>query len=100
MQMSAVMEFQSQQPCTAAAAVTRAGTPCCAAGYADSGVRLFDLSTASLAWTAHGHSSGIAIAAVEVAPDGRELLALARSGHIFACIMASDPSPYLKITVH
>ena len=82
-QMSAVMEFQSQQACTAAAVVNRGpgSQPCCAAGYADGSLRLFDLSTASLAWPAHSHSSSTAISHVEVSPDGRELLTLARSEH-------------------
>ena len=78
MQMSAVMEFQSQQPCTAAAVVTHGCTPCCAAGYADGCLRLFDLSTASLAWSAHHHNSGTAIMAVQSSPDGKELLTIAR----------------------
>ena len=78
MQASAVMEFQSQQACTAAAVVRRGSTPCCAAGYADGCLRLFDLSTAALAWSAHHHSSGTAVFAVHPSPDGRELLTIAR----------------------
>lgn len=77
-QVSAVMEFQSQQPCTVAAVVTRGSTPCCAAGYADGCLRLFDLSTAALAWSAYHHSAGAAIFAMHLSPDGMELLTIAR----------------------
>ena len=77
-QMSVLMEFQSQQACTAAAMVTRGSTPCCAAGYADGSLRLFDLSTAVLAWSARPHSSSQPIVCEEVSPDGKELLAIAR----------------------
>lgn len=77
-QVSAVMEFQSQQPCTATAVVRHGGTPCCAAGYADGCLRLFDLSTAALAWSAHHHSSGTPILAAHASPDGKQLLTIAR----------------------
>ena len=78
MQVSAVMEFQSQQCCTAAAVVSRGSTPCCAAGYADGCLRVFDLHTASLVWSAHHHSAGTAIMAVQSSPDAREILTIAR----------------------
>ena len=84
LQVSAVMEFQSLQPCTAAAVVTRGSIPCCAAGYADGCLRLFDLSTASLAWSAQHQSSGTAIMAVQASPDGKELLTIARCECWFA----------------
>lgn len=85
-QMSALMEFQSQQACTAAAMVTRGSTPCCAAGYADATLRLFDLSTAALAWSARSYSSSQPIVHLEVSPDGRELLAIARSEEFAASL--------------
>ncbi len=72
------MEFQSQQACTAAAIVSRGSSPCCATG-------LFDLATASLAWTAQCHSSATALLAVELSPSGQELLTVARSVNADAC---------------
>jgi len=82
LQVCAVMEFQSQQACTAAAIVSRGTSPCCATGYEGGCLRLFDLATASLAWTAQCHSPATSILAVEVSPSGKELLTAARSGSI------------------
>ena len=80
-----MMEFQSQQACTAAAIVSRGGSPCCATGYEGGCLRLFDLATASLAWTAQCHSSATALLAVELSPCGKELLTVARSVNANAC---------------
>ncbi|DBA73164.1 TPA: hypothetical protein ACH3X2_010098 [Trebouxia sp. C0005] len=84
-QACAVMEFQSQQACTAAAIVSRGGSACCAAGYEGGRLRLFDLATALLAWTAQCHSSATAVLAVELSPSGKELLTVARDGSIALC---------------
>jgi len=80
-----VMEFQSQQACTAAAIVGRGSSPCCATGYEGGCLRLFDLATASLACTAQCHSSATALLAVELSPSGKELLTVARSVNANAC---------------
>ena len=75
------MEFQSPESCTAAAMVSRGGSPCCAAGHEGGCLRLFDLATASLVWTAQAHSSATTVLTVEVSPspNDRELLSVARS---------------------
>lgn len=78
-QVCAVMEFQSQQACIAAAMVSRGSSPCCAAGYDGGCLRLFDLATASLAWTAQCHSSASSLVAVELSSPGKEVLTVARS---------------------
>ena len=80
------MEFQSQQACTAAAIVSRGGSACCAAGYEGGRLRLFDLATALLAWTAQCHSSATAVLAVELSPSGKELLTVARLVNASACL--------------
>ena len=84
-QACAVMEFQSQQACTAAAMVSRGGSPCCATGYEGGCLRLFDLATASLAWTSQCHSSATALLAVELSSCGKELLTVARLVSADAC---------------
>ena len=77
-QVCAVMDFQSQQACTAAAMLSRGGAPCCAAGYQGGCLRLFDLVTASLLWSYDGPSPTQSIMALEPSCDGKQLLAVAR----------------------
>lgn len=78
MQVCALMDFQSQQACTAAAMVATGTSHCCAAGYEGGCLRLFDLATASLVWSSEGAGQADCIMALEPSHDGKQLLAVAR----------------------
>ena len=77
-QVCALMDFQSQQACTAAAVMNSGGAPWCVAGYEGGCLRLFDLATASLVWSSEGAGRAGSIMAIEPSPDAKQLLAIAR----------------------
>ena len=78
LQAAALMEIRSPQQCTAACFPAGSALQC-AAAYDDGALRLFDLPSASISWTATDlHPVGQAVVGLHANSDGTRLLSVAR----------------------